>query len=654
MPKTADALFAYLRDVIYDPSNASLDVSALPGEFQTFGKGLIYFCQMVSDMKLLAKELADGNLNCAIPSRDNELASPLKKLHASLKHLSWQSQQVAKGDYSQRVEFMGDFSDAFNNMIAQLSRQRHVILDENAKLSLYVNRLLANSPTPVLMFNDRGELVYISDSYLKLCGIASADDIIGLTVKELLSPYVFGDSLAQIDTAAQSAVRETRTVVVEQAIDFTLSVSGVPRYYQILVAPMLGSAGEAIGFMILVNDTTASESARRDAERAREMAEQASRAKSEFLARMSHEMRTPMNAIIGMTQLYSLASDHQRKDECVNKIGGASRLLLSVINDVLDMSKIEAGKFEIVNAGFIFPELVTQIVDVFSLKIAECGQTLKQIIDRSIPHELIGDSQCIVQVLTNLLSNAVKFTPDGGTITFCAESLDDDGVICRVRFTVSDTGIGISKEQQARIFQSFEQADGGVSRKYGGSGLGLAISKHMIEMMGGKIWVESAVGQGSSFYFDLPLRHARSEAKPHDFTSGGPVESDEGIFAGRRILLAEDVELNREIITAMLGCTAVEIDPAFDGVEALKKFRATPESYDLILMDIQMPNMDGYETTRHIRASNLCGAATIPIIAMTANVFKEDIERCKECGMNSHIGKPVDLNIVIETLKQYL
>lgn len=235
-----------------------------------------------------------------------------------------------------------------------------------------------------------------------------------------------------------------------------------------------------------------------------------------------------------------------------------------------------------------------------------------------------------------------------------------------MRFTVKDNGIGISKEQQERLFVPFEQADGGLSRKYGGTGLGLAISKRIVGLMGGDIWVESEVGLGSSFIFDI----IAEEAQPADHIparlgavnnaaakDGGMAEgvSDDDIFLGRRVLLAEDVEINREVLCALLEHTGISIDPAENGMEALEKFAtATPGFYDLILMDIHMPCMDGYETTVRIRGSGLPGADAVPIVAMTANVFREDIERCLASGMSSHLGKPIDADEVIARLKEYL
>jgi len=300
-------------------------------------------------------------------------------------------------------------------------------------------------------------------------------------------------------------------------------------------------------------------------------------------------------------------------------------------------------------------------------RATEHGQRLSVTIDPNIPEAVDTDEQRLAQVISNLLSNAVKFTQDGGDISLTAEKIpwDDEIHSWGIRITVADNGIGISEEHQERLFVPFEQAEGGFSRKFGGTGLGLAISRRIIEMMGGNIRVESEIGKGSSFAFEIPVAIAETEAsgqpRPTLPEKGGPEPneqdadaSEDNIFSGRRVLLAEDVEINREIAAALLEHTGVLIDPANDGVEAFEKFAAAPGSYDLILMDIHMPGMDGYEATRRIRGSGLPGADVIPIIAMTANVFREDIERCLACGMNSHLGKPIDPNEVIKRLKEYL
>jgi signal transduction histidine kinase/CheY-like chemotaxis protein len=383
-----------------------------------------------------------------------------------------------------------------------------------------------------------------------------------------------------------------------------------------------------------------------------------SRYKSAFLANMSHEIRTPMNAIIGMTTIGKKASDSGRKDYCLTKIEDASNHLLGVINDILDMSKIEANKFEIIPVEFELEKLLRRIINVVNFSINKKRQKFSIHIDHSIPRTLIGDDQRIAQVITNLLGNAVKFAPEEGAITLAVSLTEKTNNLCTLQVSVSDNGIGISAEQQAKLFKSFEQAESSTTRKYGGTGLGLAISKSIVEMMGGSIWVESEPNKGSVFSFTVQLQCGTEEKRIDADEQRAEEARDEeiaGVFAGRRILLVEDVEINREIVQALLEPTKLEIDCAENGAEAVRIFAESPAKYDVIFMDIQMPVMDGYDATQRIRALEVNNTVRrVPIIAMTANVFKEDIERCLEAGMDSHVGKPLDLEEVMTRLHLYL
>ena len=391
--------------------------------------------------------------------------------------------------------------------------------------------------------------------------------------------------------------------------------------------------------------------------------EEESLSKSSFLARMSHEMRTPMNAIIGMTNIARASPDPAKKEYCLSRINDASSHLLGVINDVLDMSKIEAGKFELSETDFPLDNLLGQVETVVQHKIEEKGQSFRIKVEGGVPPAIVADRQRLAQVIANLLSNANKFTPEGGSIRLRIARLPNaDKDSCLLQIEVADNGIGISKEQQARLFQSFEQADGSISRKYGGTGLGLAISKKIVELMGGKVWVESELGEGARFIFTIRAGiGAAAPAKESDPASPAPTgapacpEAGEGpIFAGKRILLAEDVEINREIVLALLESTGVAIDCAENGRIACEMFAAAPDNYNLIFMDIHMPEMDGYEAAKAIRTMDMPKASSIPIIALTANVFREDIEKCRAVGMNDHLGKPLNIDDVLDKMKKYL
>jgi signal transduction histidine kinase/CheY-like chemotaxis protein len=409
------------------------------------------------------------------------------------------------------------------------------------------------------------------------------------------------------------------------------------------------------------------------------IAEAASRSKSDFLANMSHEIRTPLNAVIGMTTIGERAENTERKDYAFMRIKEASEHLLGVINDILDMSKIEAGKLELSEVVFALRDVVKRVENVMRFRTDEKRQVFRVILADDLPDTLYGDDLRLAQVMTNLIGNAVKFTPEGGTITLevaLEEETDGDtpasgtpasaataaasaptvpdgvvGTSYTLKFLITDTGIGISAEQREHLFQSFQQASIGTARTYGGTGLGLALSKQIVELMGGQIWVESEPGLGSTFGFTIRALRAEGaitqEAEPVE-------ELKPNEFAGFKVLLVEDVEVNREIVIALLADSGLEIDEAANGEEALEMVAADPGRYQFILMDVQMPVMDGDEATRRIRALDDERARTVPIVAMTANVFREDIERSLKVGMNAHLGKPIYLATLVDLLRRYL
>jgi len=447
-----------------------------------------------------------------------------------------------------------------------------------------------------------------------------------------------------------------------------LHKNGEYRYFHVCGETIRDKNGNAMHTAGAIMDITKSKEFLLNTEKQRIEAEAASKAKSIFLSSMSHEIRTPLNAIIGMTTIGRMSSNIEKKDSAFNKIDGASRHLLGVINDILDMSKIEANKLELSLVNFEFKKSLQNAVEIVSLRINERKQNFKFSIEDDIPNTLIGDDQRLTQVVTNLLSNAVKFTPDGGSIHLASRLVSNENDVCRVEISVSDNGIGISDEQKNRLFESFEQADAGTSRKFGGTGLGLSISKRIIELMNGNIWVESQPGEGSKFIFTVLLkRGSQTEMNSADsalmdkYNGSRYGEKD---FSGKTILLAEDIEINREIIITLLEPMKPVIEYADNGEKAVSMFTKSPDKYDLIMMDIQMPVMDGYEATIAIRAFEAEKIKNnkelqkrqkgVPIIAMTANVFNEDIEKCIESGMNSHIGKPIDFNEMMEKLRQYL
>ncbi|MDL2253817.1 response regulator [Ruminococcaceae bacterium OttesenSCG-928-I18] len=520
---------------------------------------------------------------------------------------------------------------------------------------------------------------------------------------------------------------------------------------------------------------------------AREAAMASTKAKGEFLSRMSHEIRTPMNAIIGMTTIAKRTEDPDKIRYCLSKVDASSRQLLNLINDVLDMSKIDANKLEITNAPFDFEKMAQTVLNVVQVKLEEKHQDFRLDFDHVFTREMVSDELRLSQVLINLLGNAIKFTPEEGCVTLRVRETPKALDTSLLHIEVVDTGIGIDSEKQEKLFQSFEQVDGSITRQYGGTGLGLAITKKIIDLMGGEIWVESNPGEGARFIFEIevawagPLPPAETvvvkpedlrvlvvddsedvleyfsnilgsfslecdtaksgaeaialvqqsinDGKPYDivFTDwnmpgldGGETAEkirrlvgDEIItvmisvsewseieqeakqrgvtnflskpvlpsvlyntivgltqknfvtpktvikdkvpnWSQKRILLAEDIEINREIIQSVLEETQIGIEIAEDGQQACSAFDKDPGRYDLILMDVQMPCMDGLEATRCIRSAKHKQGQTVPIVAMTANAFKEDEETCLKAGMNAHVAKPLNVDELYEVLHRYL
>jgi CheY-like chemotaxis protein len=317
------------------------------------------------------------------------------------------------------------------------------------------------------------------------------------------------------------------------------------------------------------------------------------------------------------------------------------------------MSKIESGKLELAPSPVNLRQLLNSMKDIFVFRVEEKKIELTLNVADDVPENLYMDGQRFSQVVSNLVSNAVKFTPEHGSIDIearmvVAESRDKPVM----EVSVKDTGIGISAEQQAKLFTAFTQAENTISKRFGGTGLGLAICKNIVHMMGGEISVVSEPGEGSEFFFTIPITEA-SEA-PIDDSHDDKTSDYSGAFAAKRILLAEDMEINREVISALLEDTGIEIDEAENGKIAVDMFVKSPGRYDLVLMDVQMPEMDGLSATRAIRSLGTRSAVNTPIIAMTANVFKEDVDRCLQAGMNAHVGKPVEYAPLCAALKRYL
>jgi PAS domain S-box-containing protein len=500
-------------------------------------------------------------------------------------------------------------------------------------------RMLTDRATDIIIrYDQRGVIEFASPSVRQLGYEPQA--LVGRNMAEFTHP----DDLER--------ARKNRTIVTRGGVldpterhEFrTPRADGEWVWLQGSPSPIRDETGATIGAVTVLRDVTVRRAMEDELRRKRAEAEAAVKAKSEFLANMTHELRTPLNAIIGFSGLLKASSElSERNARQIALIWDASQSLLGVINDVLDFSKLEAGSIEPDQQPFDPAELARSTVDILS------GQALAKALDVSVAVSgldgpLIGDATRLRQVMLNFVSNAIKFTSLGEVRVTLAQR--GDGRVRRLRVEVSDSGIGVAPEQAEAIFDRFTQGDASISRRFGGTGLGLAISKRIIEALGGEIGVVSVLGVGSTFWFELTAPVAGD-----DSGVALAIAAPAALASAMRVLVVDDNAVNRELITALLSPFDLDIETAADGAEAIVAAARAP--FDLILMDVQMPTMDGLSATRRIRAATPSGAPRIPIIAMTANVLPEQVERCLDAGMDDHLGKPINPQKLLEALRHW-
>jgi PAS domain S-box-containing protein len=473
-------------------------------------------------------------------------------------------------------------------------------------------------------------LGYTPDEYLQL-GVSDIDPNFPAQAYREIRERIREQGHVQFET--EQRTRDGRPIPVEMTIHYSA-----------------GRSGDSAKLIAFMSDITHRREAERSLREARQAAEAANQAKSAFLANMSHEIRTPLNAILGLSHLMRSDNPSESQLQRLKQMDVAGRHLLSIINDILDLAKIEAGALKLDSGNFHLSAVLDNVASIIRETVANKGLALEVDPD-GVPLWLHGDVTRLRQALLNFASNAVKFTERGRVILRALLLGDGDGGLA-VRFEVADTGIGLTAEQQTRLFQAFEQADGSTARKYGGTGLGLALTKRLVELMNGDIGVISTAGEGSTFWFTVPLQRGHGPM-PQQAVANSPLTTETQLrqrHRGARILLAEDNQINVEVVREMLHAAGLDVIVAHDGKEAVD--RVSREDFDLILMDMQMPVMDGLDATRSIRA--LPAKAALPIVALTANAFAEDRRNCLDAGMNDILTKPVDPNLLYGALMRWL
>ncbi len=515
-----------------------------------------------------------------------------------------------------------------------------VIVAREKLLSKYSRSLIEASPDPLITLNSEGKITDMNEALSEITGIT----------REKITGTDFFDYFTEPQKA-----REVYEEVFSKGFvaNFPLTIRHTDgRLTDVLFNGSVykDERGNVLGSVIVAHDITEQKrfeneliEAKRNAEKEREKAEDAMKAKQQFLSNMSHEIRTPMNAIIGFTKVVLKTELTEKQKEYINAIKLSGDALIVLINDILDLAKVDAGKMTFEKIPFKLADSISAMLHLFETKLQEKNLELKKNYDSTIPEVLLGDPVRLHQIILNLVSNATKFTNEGN-ITVAVEKVADTAEDITIQFDVSDSGIGIPENKLEHIFDNFQQANSGTTRLYGGTGLGLAIVKQLVEAQGGKIWVKSKPGKGSTFSFTLSFMktNLKIESEPDKKEIMRP-------GGNAKVLVVEDVKLNQLLMKTLLEDGGFEMDIAENGKIAIEKMKKG--SYDIILMDLQMPEMNGFEATEYIRKHI---DEVIPIIALTADVTTADVEQCKAVGMNDYISKPIDEKLLYKKLARFL
>jgi signal transduction histidine kinase/DNA-binding response OmpR family regulator/HPt (histidine-containing phosphotransfer) domain-containing protein len=623
--------------------------------------------------------LSKGDLNSELPKGKLLILQTLKHLHASLRHLTWTTQQIAKGDFNHEVDFMGDFSIAFNSMTQQLKdafaerkkateeveRAANLIREKEAQLSTAVNSMVGG----IFMIDKNLNFQITNEKFHELYDFPVELGQKGMPFNNFLrtrarrGEYGPGDPEELVGKRLEMYKDPTQTKQINIYED------KVPdnRTTEVYRAPTQDG-----GFVFVINDITERKKAENeleiakedlenrvkelddarlamlnmmeDLDEARNEAEDATKAKSDFLANMSHEIRTPMNAIIGMAHLAMKTDLTAKQYDYLKKVDISAKSLLGIINDILDFSKIEAGKMDMESVDFQLEDTLDNISTLVGIKTQEKGLELLFKTDPAVPRSLVGDPLRLGQILINLSNNAVKFT-DTGEIFVSTELVKKDGAQVTLKFSVQDTGIGMTEKQAAKLFQPFAQADSSTTRKYGGTGLGLTISKRLAEMMGGEIWVQSEQGRGSTFSFTANFSLGKEKAKKRF----KPTTE----LRGMKVLVVDDNATSRDILQEMLESFTFEVTVAASGAEGITEIEAASKAkpFDLVIMDWKMPGMDGIEASKRIKHHKDLDKIP-PIILVTAYGREEVMQQAEQVGLEGFLLKPVSASMLFDSIME--